>query len=174
MYYPVLPLFISLVYLIWFDKFAVSEEVYFISDIMSENNLSEKSCRFLGHRNTPQNIESLLTETIEKLILEQNVRFFYVGNQTILTIWFFYFWKNLKNLIRRLNIPLFLPICRQKLRIKNMGTFSWTLTVWNMFPSVLLFFTEMTGWLSVPILLYAISDIILAVHISLWKNQKVS
>jgi len=48
---------------------------------MSENNLSEKSCCFFGHRNTPQSVEPLLTETTEKLILEQNVRYFYVGNQ---------------------------------------------------------------------------------------------
>ena len=48
---------------------------------MSENNLSEKFCCFFGHRNTPQSVEPLLTETIEKLILEQNVRYFYVGNQ---------------------------------------------------------------------------------------------
>ena len=139
---------------------------------MSENNLSEKSCCFFGHRNTPQSVEPLLTETTEKLILEQNVRYFYVGNQGNLTVWFFHLWKNLRNFIRRLNIPLSLLICRQKLRIKNIGTFPCTLTVWNMFPNVLLFLTEMTGWLSIPILLYAISDIILAVHISLWKNQK--
>ena len=36
---------------------------------MSENNLSENSCCFFGHRNTPQNAEPLLIEAIKKLIL---------------------------------------------------------------------------------------------------------
>ena len=125
-----------------------------------------------------------VTETLRKvsnLYLQKQQKNWYLNRMSdtsmsvirvILTVWFFHLWKNLRNFIRRLNIPLSLPICRQKLWIKNMGTFPFTLTVWNMFPSVLLFLTEMTGWLSIPILLYAISDIILAVHISLWKNQK--
>ena len=50
-------------------------------DSMFENNLSKISCCFFGHRDTSQSVEPLLIKAIEKMILNQNVRYFYVGNQ---------------------------------------------------------------------------------------------
>ena len=43
-----------------------------------ENN---KSCCFFGHREVTHNIRDKLTVVIEKLITEENVTEFYVGNQ---------------------------------------------------------------------------------------------
>ena len=43
-----------------------------------ENN---KSCCFFGHREVTHNIRDKLTAVIEKLITEENVTEFYVGNQ---------------------------------------------------------------------------------------------
>jgi len=38
-----------------------------------------KSCFFIGHRDTPETVLATLLDTLEKLILEENVVFFYVG-----------------------------------------------------------------------------------------------
>ena len=43
-----------------------------------ENN---KTCCFFGHREVTHNIRDKLTVVIEKLITEENVTKFYVGNQ---------------------------------------------------------------------------------------------
>ena len=41
----------------------------------------EKTCCFFGHREVTHNIRDKLTAVIEKLITEENVTEFYVGNQ---------------------------------------------------------------------------------------------
>ena len=41
----------------------------------------EKSCCFFGHRDTPENIKTKLTEAITKLTDEIGIEDFYVGNQ---------------------------------------------------------------------------------------------
>ena len=38
-----------------------------------------KSCFFIGHRDAPETVFATLINTLEKLILEENVGFFYVG-----------------------------------------------------------------------------------------------
>ena len=38
-----------------------------------------KSCFFIGHRDAPERIQSQLTTEVERLIVEENVGYFYVG-----------------------------------------------------------------------------------------------
>lgn len=38
-----------------------------------------KSCFFIGHRDTPESVLSSLTIALERLIVEENVGYFYVG-----------------------------------------------------------------------------------------------
>ena len=38
-----------------------------------------KSCFFIGHRDAPERIQSQLTTAVERLIVEENVGYFYVG-----------------------------------------------------------------------------------------------
>ena len=38
-----------------------------------------KSCFFVGHRNAPESVLSSLTIALEKLIVEENVGYFYIG-----------------------------------------------------------------------------------------------
>ena len=38
-----------------------------------------KSCFFVGHRDAPERIQSQLTTAVERLIVEENVGYFYVG-----------------------------------------------------------------------------------------------
>ena len=40
-----------------------------------------KTCTFLGHRDTKEEIEEKLSREIERLIVEEKVNLFYVGNQ---------------------------------------------------------------------------------------------
>ena len=39
-----------------------------------------KSCFFIGHRETDERVLSRLLETVERLIVEENVGYFYVGH----------------------------------------------------------------------------------------------
>ena len=39
----------------------------------------KKSCFFIGHREADERLLPLLSETIERLITEENVSYFYVG-----------------------------------------------------------------------------------------------
>ena len=45
---------------------------------LTQNN---KTCCFFGHREVTHNIKKILTDTIENLIVNENVNNFYVGNQ---------------------------------------------------------------------------------------------
>lgn len=46
---------------------------------MEREEYMMKSCFFIGHRNAPESVLGYLTQAIEMLILEENVRCFYVG-----------------------------------------------------------------------------------------------
>lgn len=57
-----------------------------------------KSCTFFGHKDTPQDVNEKLYDTIENLIVNENVMKFYVGNHGSFD---FYVWGALENLKKK-------------------------------------------------------------------------
>ena len=49
--------------------------------------MERKSCFFIGHREADEGVLPRLRETVERLISEENVGFFYVGATVDLTGW---------------------------------------------------------------------------------------
>ena len=134
---------------------------------MSENNLSEKSCCFFGHRNTPQSVEPLLTETTKKLILEQNVRYFYVGNQGNFDSMVLSSLKKLKESYPQIEYTVVLAYMPSETTDKKYGNISLYPDGLEYVPKRFAVSHRNNWMIKHSYFLYAISDIILAVYYSL-------
>ena len=129
---------------------------------MSENNLSEKSCCFFGHRNTPQSVEPLLTETTKKLILEQNVRYFYVGNQGNFDSMVLSSLKKLKESYPQIEYTVVLAYMPSETTDKKYGNISLYPDGLEYVPKRFAISHRNNWMIKHSYFLYAISDIILA------------
>lgn len=64
----------------WSDKELACRVLQFFNQYLQDGEKTIKVCTFFGHRDTPENIEPILSVNIQTLILANLANTFYVGN----------------------------------------------------------------------------------------------
>ena len=104
-----------------------------------------KTCCFFGHREVTHNIRGRLTAIIEKLITENGVTNFYVGNQGQFDSMVYSVLKELKVKYPHIRYPLSSLICLIHISKKCTVKILFSLMIWRVFRRNMLSAKETIG-----------------------------